>query len=304
MLLTACQTADNNAAVSTRAAATVSALRQEFWQPTLLGPADGARFASPAGVTLEWDWGRALASDQYFDLRVWRPGAPEHGITWTRERRFPLTHWLTQQEAGEFFWSVAVIQGRDGQVEAEPGPAPPARQFILESAVLPTPAPTATPAAPHPEEILTLPPGFRLQVFAWLREAPTTIADIEFAPDGDLIALALDGRIFRLRDADGDGHADSQRQIFFNDGVVIPPLDWAVGMALRGEELYISDEGRIGRLGSADVDFHEFPLCGGFARNSITDFRWEAPNKVAGHRDATTNIRRNGYSTLPSARGG
>ena len=254
LLLTACQTADNNAAVSTRVAATVGALRQEFWQPTLLGPADGARFASPAGVTLEWDWGRALASAQYFDLRVWRPGAPEHGITWTRERRFPLTHWLTQQEAGEFFWSVAVIQGRDGQVESEPAPAPTARQFILESAVLPTPAPTATPAAPHPEEILTLPPGFRLQVFAWLREAPTTIADIEFAPDGDLIALALDGRIFRLRDADGDGHADSQRQIFFNDGVVVPPLDWAVGMALRGEELYISDEGRIGRLSDDDGD--------------------------------------------------
>ncbi|MCY4525668.1 MAG: PQQ-dependent sugar dehydrogenase [Anaerolineaceae bacterium] len=254
LLLTACQTANNSFAVSTQVAATVSALRREFWQPTLLEPANGARFASPAGVTLAWDWGRALAQDQHFDLRVWRPGAPQYGITWTRERNFPLTHWLTQQEAGEFHWSVAVIQGRDGQVEAEPGPAPPARSFILESAVLPTIVPTSTPAAPDPDEIATLPPGFTLQVFAWLRDAPTTIADVEFAPDGDLIALALDGRIFRLRDADGDGQADTQRQIFFNDGVVTPPLDWAVGMALRGEEIFISDEGRVGRLSDRDDD--------------------------------------------------
>lgn len=254
ILLVACQPADNAPAVATEVAATVSALRREFWQPTLLGPKDGASLDSPAGVTLTWDWGRALAEDEHFDVRVWRPGAPERGITWTRKRSFPLTQWLAQQGAGEFHWSIAVIQGRDGRVEAEPGQAPPARRFSLGSAVLPTPVPTATPAAPSADDILTLPPGFNAQVFAWLRDAPTTIAAIEFAPDGDLIALALDGRIFRLRDDDGDGQAESQRQVFSNEGEGMPRLFWAAGMALRGEEIYISDEGRIGRLTDRDND--------------------------------------------------
>lgn len=254
LLLSACQAQENSPAVATQVAATVSALRREFWQPTLLGPEDGASFATPADVTLLWDWGRALAVDEYFDVRVWRPGAPDWGITWTRERNFPLTRWLQHQSPGEFHWSIAVIQGSDGQVQAEPGQAPPARRFTLASVEIPTQVSTPAPAAPHPDEILSLPRGFSAQVFAWLREAPTAITDIDFASDGDLIALALDGRIFRLRDRDDDGLADTQRLIFDNDVSGIPRLEWAVGMALRGDDIYVSDDGRIGRLRDRDGD--------------------------------------------------
>ena len=102
VLLAACQPADNAPAVATEVAATVSAVRRELSQPTLLAPVDGVRFASQKDVTLAWDWGRALAEDEYFDVRVWQAGAPDYGITWTRARSFPLTQWLTQQEAGEF----------------------------------------------------------------------------------------------------------------------------------------------------------------------------------------------------------
>ena len=187
-------------------------------------------------------------------MRVWQPGAPERGITWTRARSFPLTQWLAQQAAGEFHWSIAVIRGSDGQVEAEPGQAPASRSFTLDSVVLPTAAPTVTPAAPPATDLLALPPGFEAQVYAWLREAPTVITDIEFASNGDLLALALDGRLFRLRDLDGDGRADTQRQILFNDAERALRLDWAAGMALRGDEIYISDEGRVGRLDDRDDD--------------------------------------------------
>ncbi len=225
-------------------------LQSALWQPTLLAPPDGVSFDSPAEVTLAWDWGRALAEDEHFDVRVWQAGAPEPGITWTRERSFQLTQWLGQQEAGEYHWSIAVIRGSDGQVEAEAGQAPAPRSFTLDSVVLPTPVATVTPQPTI--DILDLPPGFTAQHWAIVEGAQSSITDIEFAPDGDLLVLTLDGRIYRLGDENGDGFADRQQQVMQRGEPF--SLQNSKGMALHAGQLYVSDRSRVLRVSDSDGD--------------------------------------------------
>jgi len=187
-------------------------------------------------------------------VRVWKPGDPEAGITWTQETSFVLANWLSQQEAGEFLWSIAVIEGSDGQVESVMGEAPPPRQFTLESNVLPTLVPTATPEPVQISDMLEVADGFSVQIYAHIDEALTAISAIEFTDKGDLLALALDGRLFRLGDDDGDGVADRQEQLLFNDDPDGIRLVWAAGMALYEDRIYVSEEGRVGYLVDRDDD--------------------------------------------------
>ena len=86
--------------------------------PQLIAPADGEALPDSSNVRLAWQWVRPLNPDEYYDLRVWRDGEPAYGITWTQVSSFDLSAWLNDQpEGGLFFWQVAVIAGRDGQVE-------------------------------------------------------------------------------------------------------------------------------------------------------------------------------------------
>jgi glucose/arabinose dehydrogenase len=253
LMLTACtpsapsSTPDIDAIVS----ATVSAREQVLYQPRLLAPDDNAAFAHPGEVTLSWEWIRSLGENEYFDVRVWREGAPAYGITWIKESSFALGDWLSQQEAGDFFWTVAVIQGVNGTVEATLGEAPAPRHFSLGSNQFPT----ATPVPPiTAADIASAPRGFSVQIFAQLVEAPTAVTVITFDESGDLLALAIDGRIFRLHDSDGDGVADETSQILFNLPESPVHLEWAVGMALYEDRIYISDKGRVGYLTDSDSD--------------------------------------------------
>lgn len=253
--LTACSntpppTPDINAIV----AATVDAERGAFYQPALTSPEDGMTFDNPSQVVLSWAWVRALNEGEFYDVRVWKPGEAEAGITWTQETSFDLSPWLSQQGAGEFLWSVAVIEGSDGQVTGALGQAPPARQFTLLDSTLPTPTPEPTPEPVRAEQVIVVPDGFSAQVYRHMEQAPTAISAIEFTPEGDLLVLALDGRLFQLGDDDGDGVADRETQLLFNDVPDGLRLVWAAGMALYDGRVYVSEEGRVGYLTDEDDD--------------------------------------------------
>lgn len=234
-------------------AATVSAQQQSFYQPTLLSPPDGMTFANPASIVLDWEWVRALGEGEFYDVRVWREGEPDYGITWSSEDEFNLAEWLSQREPGVFFWSIAVIEGDPdtGTVEAVLGDAPLARRFTIESNQLPPPTlePTAIPETI--EDIVTsLPEGFTAEIYAQLVDAPTAITDIEFDTDGSLLALAIDGRMYRMSDTDDDGSIDEYRQIMSQELV----FEWAIGFAVYGERIYVSDEARVGYIEDSDDD--------------------------------------------------
>ncbi len=252
--LAACSSPEPTPDVEAIVAATVSADRTAFYRPQLLAPEDAAIFGNPAEVILNWDWVRSLGTDEYFDVRVWRAGEPEQGITWSQTSEFDLSTWLSQQPAGDFFWSVAVISGQDGQVQAVLGEAATARQFTLNDNTLPTatPEPTVVPVAAT--DILRVPENFTAQIYGQIVEAPTAITTITFTPAGDLLVLALDGRLWQLGDDDGDGVADRQKQILFNDDPNSVRLIYAAGMAMYNDRIYVSDNGRIGYLVDEDGD--------------------------------------------------
>jgi len=233
---------------------TVTAREAVFYQPTLQEPADNTTFANPADVVLTWDWIRDLGENEYFDVRVWREGEPQYGITWTQENSFGLDGWLSTREAGEYFWSVAVIEGADGEVTANIAEAAPERSFTVESNVLPTETPTPQPTDVPIGQIVRLPEGFIAEHYYFLEEAPTSIGVIEFDEDGSMLVLTVDGRMYRLSDTDGDHVADEKQQILFNTEDSFVQLEWAIGLARYMDRYYVSDKGRIGYLEDLDGD--------------------------------------------------
>jgi putative membrane-bound dehydrogenase-like protein len=253
-LITACSptatpspTPDIEAIIS----ATLAVREQALSRPRLIAPEDNASFSNPSEVSLAWEWIRSLEEGEHFDVRVWREGEPGYGITWTDETHFALSDWLSQQEAGEFLWTVAVIEGSEGSVEATIGEAPTARHFRISSNQVPTATPTPEISV---NDIASVPAGFNVEIFAHLDEAPTAVTSIVFEESGDLLALVIDGRIYRLHDSDKDGIADETSQILFNLPDSPVHLEWAVGMALFENRIYISDKGRVGYITDSDSD--------------------------------------------------
>ena len=129
--------------------------------------------------------------------------------------------------------------------------APPAvaqaigERIELRAEDLPPPRATPSVAAP-PQRIarpaganLNLPPGFQANVFA---EGFRHARYLHVAPNGDVFLAELRaGRISVLRDADGDGVAETVRT--FADGLSLPH-----GLAIRGDWLYVGEVGRILRF--------------------------------------------------------
>lgn len=188
---------------------------------------------SAADVTLSWRWYRPLADDEAYDLRVWREGDPDNGITWTRDETFDLRDWLLYQQPGDFNWSVGVVQsGADGGTLISEL-APPAH-FTMSAIDM---------------AILDVPPGFIATYYARLPfQQPTVML---FGPDDVLYVLSLDGDIARLTDSDGDNFAETVTMVYTD---AEDRLDHAVGMAFYQDALYISDSGRISTLLDGDGD--------------------------------------------------
>ena len=90
--------------------------------PNLLQPQDTA-FLSQGGLsiyTLRWEWAGTLAENQWFDVRIWRRGQLHYGVAWTKERAYAFDICLLG--SGDYFWSIAIVQGHEGQWQADLSP--------------------------------------------------------------------------------------------------------------------------------------------------------------------------------------
>ena len=91
-----------------------------------------------------------------------------------------------------------------------------------------------------------------------VRELPVKLSNINnlrFAPDGSLTTLGYDGRIWSLKDSDGDGLEDVA-SVFWDK----PTLSVPLGMAWSSHGLFVSSKGKVSLLkdtnrdGTADVE--------------------------------------------------
>jgi glucose/arabinose dehydrogenase len=122
---------------------------------------------------------------------------------------------------------------------------PPGQRLQVSPAEMPRPYATPSVSNP-PAEVqrppganLRVPPGFRATIFADGLRHPRWLA---VAANGDvLLAESRAGRITLLRDADGDGHAETRTTLI--DG-----LDRPHGLAIQGDHLYIGEPRRIVRI--------------------------------------------------------
>src|SRR5438132_10346970 len=115
-------------------------------------------------------------------------------------------------------------------------------------------------------------PGFTVQ------ELPVRLPNINnlrFAPDGRLSALAYDGRVWLLRDSDGDG-LENTAELFWDKPTITVP----VGMAWSTDGLYISSHGKVSLLRDTDGD-------GKADTEEIIASGWPATDVGSGGVDAT-----------------
>jgi hypothetical protein len=82
-----------------------------------------------ARYAMRWQWAGTLAADEWFDVRVWLPGQAHLGIAWTKEPSYVYD--ICLKGNGHYFWSVAVVRGRNGQWLADLSPEAVPRRFSV-----------------------------------------------------------------------------------------------------------------------------------------------------------------------------
>lgn len=126
-------------------------------------------------------------------------------------------------------------------------PLPPTRTptptITPTSTALPTASPTPTPR-PTVDLGISVPPGFRVDLYAQNLSLPTSLA---FGPDGRLYVSQLSGRISAITDADGNGLGD--RVDTFVEGFLSP-----LGLAWRGNDLYVGSQGMVSLVRDTNGD--------------------------------------------------
>ncbi len=115
------------------------------------------------------------------------------------------------------------------------------------------PAPYATESArkgaevvpPPADAVLQVPPGFAVQVWADNLTTPRWLA---LAPDGAVLLVeSKQNRILRLRDADGDGVAETRETVATADH----GLDLPMGLAFVGGDVYVGNTSDVRRYAYA-----------------------------------------------------
>jgi hypothetical protein len=88
--------------------------------PTLSSPPDGDALIAPeTQETFEWQWLGELGPNDYFEVRLWPEGQTQHpGVGWTQSAELKNVDFLGWPP-GKYYWAVAVVRGRDKQVEKE-----------------------------------------------------------------------------------------------------------------------------------------------------------------------------------------
>src|SRR6266850_6367832 len=127
-------------------------------------------------------------------------------------------------------------------------------------------------AQPAPRKVHMLVADFRVE------EVPVQLSNLNnlrFARDGRLFALAYDGRVYVLKDTNGDGLEDVAEVFWDKDTISVP-----VGMALEDEGVYVSSHGKVSLLRDTDRD-------GKADREDIVAKGWPATDVGSGGVDAT-----------------
>ena len=97
--------------------------------PRLIQPQDVVYLSQYSGnlYTMRWTWDGVLNEDEWFDVRIWRAGMPHYGIAWTKDTEYVYD--ICLQGSGDYFWSIAVIRGEDGQWLGDLSPEAEPRRF-------------------------------------------------------------------------------------------------------------------------------------------------------------------------------
>jgi len=102
------------------------------------------------------------------------------------------------------------------------------------------------------------------------------INNLRFWPDGRLTALGYNGKVYLLKDTDGDGIED-EADVFWDQPTIRVP----VGMAWSEKGLYVSSHGKVSLLQDTDNDDRA-------DKESIVSDGWPATDVTSGGVDATS----------------
>jgi serine/threonine-protein kinase len=89
-------------------------------RPHLVAPSDGSELQRNAAIQLfHWEWDRALAEDESFELRFYPEDSDEYlaPFGWRKQNIADID--LNNLPAGSYVWLVAVVRGRDGNWEED-----------------------------------------------------------------------------------------------------------------------------------------------------------------------------------------
>jgi hypothetical protein len=97
--------------------------------PVLVQPEDVVFLSQGADTryTMHWKWDGTLQADEWFDVRIWQAGMSHHGVAWTKEPQYVYDICLKRN--GLYFWSVAIVRGKDSLWLADLSPEATPRRF-------------------------------------------------------------------------------------------------------------------------------------------------------------------------------